>query len=386
MTSTTSPSGIAVPFNRPTIAPNQLAYLAESFGSEKICGDGAFTARAVGALEQHLGTSRILLTPSCTAALEMCAILLDIGPGDEVIVPSFTFVSTANAFALMGASIVFADIDPVDLNVDPVQVESLVTERTKAIVAVHYGGVPADLQRLLALCERHDIALIEDAAHSLFASHRGQPLGSFGVMSTFSFHETKNASSGEGGALVINDERLWDRARVIREKGTDRSRFLEGLVDKYTWVDRGSSYLLADPLAAVLLAQVEFAATIQARRRRAASTYHRELASWAAANGVAVTRSDLPEEERAAHLHAMLLPSREERDRFLAHARQRGVTAVFHYLPLHSSPAGRRFGEYDCPVTDDVSGRLARIPLFSDVTDAEVERVVETVLSFEARS
>ena len=375
-----------VPFNRPTVAPNQIAYVSESFSSDKISGDGPFTERAVEALGGVLGTDRVLLTPSCTAALEMCALLLGIGPGDEVIVPSFTFVSTANAFALFGAKVVFADIDPVDFNIDPAHVEQLLTDRTRAVVAVHYGGVAADLERLGSLCADRGIALVEDAAHSMFATHDGRPLGRFGALATFSFHETKNLSCGEGGALVVNDERLWDRARIVREKGTDRSRFLEGLVDKYTWVDLGSSYLMADPLAAVLLAQLEFSSTIQDRRRHATARYSSELEVWAKTNDVVLPSPAQPLNQSAAHLFALLLPTRSERDRFLAHARSLGVSSVFHYLPLHSSPFGERCGAVTCPVTDDVSARLARLPLYSDMTAEDLDLVIDAVGSFEVRT
>ena len=380
-TSTAQP----IPFNRSTVAPHQIDYVTASFLSEKISGDGPFTERATQAMAQLMGTDRVLLTPSCTAALEMCALLLDIGPGDEVIVPSFTFVSTANAFALFGATIVFADVDPVDFNIDPSQVEALFTDRTKAVVAVHYGGVPAEVERLAALCDQHGATLIEDAAHAMFATHDGRALGTVGALSTFSFHETKNVSCGEGGALVVNDPELWDRARIVREKGTDRSRFLEGLVDKYTWVDRGSSYLLADPLAAVLLAQLEFGATIQQRRRDAVERYRSGLARWTDDHDVVLPPAAKVPGESAAHLFALLLPDRAERDRFLAHTREHGVASVFHYLPLHDSPCGERYGDRPCPVTTDVSARIARLPLYSDITPDEADRVVEVVTSFEVR-
>lgn len=372
-----------VPFNRPAVAPNQLAYVTESFSSPRIAGDGPFTERAVRVLGEYLGTERVLLTPSCTAALEMCCLLLNLGPGDEVIVPSFTFVSTANAFALLGANVVFADVDPLTFNIDPDHVRSLMTDRTRAVVGVHYGGVAADVDRLAATCQGGGATLIEDAAHAMFARRDGTPLGAFGALSTFSFHETKNVSCGEGGALVINDERLWDRARIVREKGTDRSRFREGLVDKYTWVDRGSSYLLADPLAAVLLAQLEFATVIQARRRHAVERFRDELSAWADLNGVWMAPAAPAPADTAAHLFPMLFPNEQERDRFLKHAAGLGITSVFHYLPLHSSPFGKRFGGGDCPVSTDVSSRLARLPLFSDIANDEIDRVVEAVMRFE---
>ncbi len=373
-----------VPFNRATIAPRQMEYLTQSFASGELAGDGPFTRRAGDALGARLGTDRLLLTPSCTAALEMSALLAGIGPGDEVIVPSFTFVSTANAFLLMGARPVFADIDPVTLGLDPASVESLIGDRTRAIVPVHYGGRPCDTDRLGELAASAGAMLIEDAAHGLFATKDGVPLGRLGSLATFSFHETKNLSCGEGGALVVNDPELWDRACILREKGTDRTRFMQGLTDKYTWVDVGSSYLLADPLAAVLLAQIEFAEETQRRRQEAVHTYHAELGSWATTQSVTLPAPPAPGDDPAFHMMPILLPDESTRNRFLDHCRARGVLSVFHYLPLHRSAVGQRLGApHDaCPVTDDVSARLARLPVFSDMRPWELERVVEVVRTF----
>jgi len=314
----------------------------------------------------------------------MCALLLELQPGDEIIVPSFTFVSTANAFAMFGAVPVFADVDPVRFNLDPSDVERLLTPRTRAVVVVHYGGVPADLDSLLKICDAAGVPLIEDAAHGLFGSHAGKALGRFGALSTFSFHETKNISCGEGGALVINDERYLERAQIIREKGTDRSRFMQGLVDKYSWVDLGSSYLLADTLAAVLLAQLEDSASIQRRRRAAWRCYSEALAGWADANGVVLPQPLGPVDVDPAHLFAFLLPNPDSRQRFLAHSREHAVSSVFHYLPLNTAPFAQRFGAGVCPITEDISPRLARIPLFSDIEAGEVDRVIEAVVSFRA--
>ncbi len=376
----------AVPFNRAVTAPRQLEYVEQSFASARLAGEGPFTERARHALSALLGTDQILLTPSCTAALEMTALLAGIGPGDEVIVPSFTFVSTANAYLLMGARPVFADIDPVTMNISPDSVASLITERTKAIVPVHYGGRPCDMDALLAIADQCGAMVIEDAAHGLFATSRGTPLGRLGSMSTFSFHETKNLSCGEGGALVINDRQLWERACVIREKGTDRTKFMLGLTDKYTWVDVGSSYLLADPLAAVLLAQTEFATETQKRRETAVSAYTEEFSTWSEKHGVSLPAPDQPEDDPAYHMMPILLRDNPTRNRFLEHCRAHGVQSVFHYLPLHRSPMGQRIGgdAASCPVTDDVSSRLARLPVFSDMKDGELDRVIEVVLSFSA--
>jgi dTDP-4-amino-4,6-dideoxygalactose transaminase len=376
-------SDIVLPFNRATRAPRQVEYLAASFFSDRISGDGPFSRRCVDALSTHLRSERVLLTPSCTSALEMSALLSGVGPGDEVIVPSFTFVSSANAFLLFGATPVFADIDPVRFNVTPESIFAALSPRTKAVVIVHYGGVSCDMPRIRRLCDEHGLILIEDCAHALFASSCGRPLGTHGDLATFSFHETKNVTCGEGGALLVNREDWWDRALIVREKGTDRTRFMLGEVDKYTWVDRGSSYLLADPLAAIVLAQLEFVDVIQARRKDAWLRYAGELQRWAK-----LVDAQLPTEADDGdvspyHLYPVLLADNDMRDRFLAHCKAEGVTSVFHYLPLHESRVGRELDpDADCPVTVDVSGRLARLPLFSDITPEEVERVIDTVTSF----
>jgi dTDP-4-amino-4,6-dideoxygalactose transaminase len=379
-----SPSSDTVlPFNRATRAPRQVEYLAASFFSDRISGDGPFSRRCVDALSAHLRSERVLLTPSCTSALEMSALLSGVGPGDEVIVPSFTFVSSANAFLLFGATPVFADIDPVRFNVTPESIFAALTPRTKAVVIVHYGGISCDMPRIRRLCDENGLILIEDCAHALFASSCGRPLGTHGDLATFSFHETKNVTCGEGGALLVNREDWWDRALIVREKGTDRTRFMLGEVDKYTWVDRGSSYLLADPLAAIVLAQLEFVDVIQARRKDAWLRYAAELQRWAK-----LVDAQLPTEAEDGdvspyHLYPVLLADNDMRDRFLAHCKAEGVTSVFHYLPLHESRVGRELDpDADCPVTVDVSGRLARLPLFSDITPEEVERVIDTVTSF----
>lgn len=372
-----------VPFNRATVAPRQIDYVAESFASERISGDGPFTQRCVDHLATELGTSRVALTPSCTAALEMSALLCEVGSGDEVIVPSFTFVSTANAFALFGATPVFVDVDAATGNVTVETVEAALTSRTKVVVIVHYGGRPADVAAIAELCRDRGVLLVEDCAHALYARAGGRALGTFGDLATFSFHETKNISCGEGGCIVVNRESMWERALVVREKGTDRTRFLQGHVDKYTWVDVGSSYLLADPLAAVLASQFDFRDTIAARRSAAEDLYRARLADWATDNGVMLPEPVDAGDVASHHLFPLVFPTTDIRDRFMDHCRDGGVGSVFHYLPLHDSAVGRRLAPgASCPDTVSLSSRLARIPLFSDITEAESHHVVDVVGRF----
>jgi dTDP-4-amino-4,6-dideoxygalactose transaminase len=326
----------------------------------------------------------VLLTPSCTDALEMAALLLGVGPGDEVIVPSFTFVSTANAFALFGATPVFADSDPRTLSVSAKTIEPLIGPRTKAIVTVHYGGVPTDLDALTALADDRGVVLIEDNAHGLLGEWNGKPLGSFGALATLSFHETKNFSSGEGGALLVNDPAFAERAEILREKGTNRSRFFRGLVDKYTWVDVGSSYLMADPLAAILCAQFDDAAQIQGRRHAAWAAYATELEAWADSEGIRLPMTP-GAASHPAHLFWMWMPTADSRGRFIAHMRENGVQTVFHYQALHESPMGMAVrGDLmpPLPVAAAASSHLVRLPLFSDIRDDEVERVIEVARAF----
>ena len=375
-----------LPFNRPTTAPGQLDNVGAAFASHHLAGDGDFTKRASGLLSELHGGSTVLLTTSCTAALEISAMLLRLKPGDEVIVPSFTFVSSANAFAVMGATIVFVDIDRGTFNLDEEQVAAALTPRTRAVVAVNYGGVGSVTPSLNEMVSNHGAIIIEDNAHGLFGSRDDVTLGTQSAVSTLSFHETKNVTCGEGGALVINDPSMIERAEISREKGTNRSRFFRGLVDKYTWIDVGSSYLLSDINAAVLLAQLEHRDTIQRRRADTVMRYSRDLADWARENGV--TRQHQPDGvESPHHLFAMLMPDVEERARFLAFTRERGVATTFHYVPLHTSPAGQRFGSAPngCAVTQDVSDRLIRLPLYSDMSSDETARVVDVVTKFECR-
>ncbi|HEY7140092.1 MAG TPA: dTDP-4-amino-4,6-dideoxygalactose transaminase [Methylomirabilota bacterium] len=372
-----------VPFNRPGLAGNELRYIRESVDSGRISGDGVFTEKCRRVLEELLGARRVLLTTSCTTALELAALLLDLGPGDEVIMPSFTFVSTANAVVLRGARPVFVDIRPDTLNMDERLLEGLVTPRTRAILPVHYAGVACEMDAILALARRHGLEVIEDNAHGLFGAYRGRPLGSLGGLAAQSFHETKNVSCGEGGALVINDERYVDRAEILREKGTNRSRMFRGLVDKYTWVDVGSSALPSDILAAFLYAQLEARAAIQASRRRIWECYARELPDWAGALGMGLP-SVPAHREQPYHLFYLVAASLEQRTRLIAHLKQRGILAVFHYLPLHLSEMGQRLGGKpgDCPVTEDLSDRVLRLPFYKDLDEEEQAYVIESLRAF----
>jgi dTDP-4-amino-4,6-dideoxygalactose transaminase len=372
-----------IPFNRPYTTGREFEYIRQAIESGHISGDGAFTRKCQSLLEEISGCRRALLTTSCTDALEMTALLLNIRPGDEVIVPSFTFVSGANAYALRGASIVFSDIRADTLNLDETRLEALITPRTRAILAVHYAGVGCEMESILATAERHGVAVVEDNAHGLFGRYRGRNLGSFGAMATLSFHETKNVSCGEGGALLLNDAAYVERAEILREKGTDRSRFFRGLVDKYTWVDVGSSFLPSDVLAAFLYAQLEAREAIQASRQRVWSFYDERLRDWAAANGV--RRPSAPEGcEQPYHMFYLILPAPEARDALIAHLKSRGAMAVFHYLPLHLSAMGLRGGGYagQCPVTEQLSARLIRLPFYNGLAEADQARVVEAVLEF----
>lgn len=373
-----------IPFNKPSHVGREKEYLIEAVQLGHISGDGTFTRRVHSLLEESLGVPRVLLTTSCTHALEIAALLLDIQPGDEVIVPSFTFVSTPNAFVLRGAHPVFADIRPDTLNIDETQLEGLITPRTKAIVPVHYAGVGCEMDAIMAVANRHGIPVVEDNAHGLFGRYRGQYLGTFGALATQSFHETKNFSCGEGGALLINNPEYIERAEIIREKGTNRSRFFRGEVDKYTWVDVGSSYLPSDMLAAYLLAQLEQREYIQSARQRIWERYEESFAGWAATHGV--TLPSVPAHvEQSYHMFYLLTPSLEWRQALIDHLKAQSILSVFHYLPLHLSEMGRRFGgkHGDCPHTEDISDRLVRLPFYNDLTEAEQSEVIHAVLAFD---
>jgi len=375
---------VAVPFNKPSVEGRELEYVRQAIDNGQISGDGAFTKRAHAILEKIFGgDARVLLTTSCTDALEMSAILLDLQPGDEVIVPSFTFVSGVNAFVLRGAIPRFADIRPDTLNIDERQIESLITPRTKAIAPVHYAGVGCEMDAILDIARRHRLDVVEDNAHGLFGTYRGRPLGTFGRMATQSFHETKNINCGEGGALVLNDPALVERAEIVREKGTNRSRFFRGQVDKYTWVDIGSSFLPSDMLAAFLVGQLEMAEVIQAKRRRVWKRYNDGLREWCAEHGVRMPV--VPAHcEQPYHMFYLLMPSLEERQSLIAHLRERGMTAVFHYLPLNASEMGQRLGARagDCPVAESTSERLVRLPFFNNLPDDDQDRVIAAILNW----
>ena len=373
----------SIPFNRPCLAGNEYQYMAEAIANGHASGDGPFTRRCHEILERELGVPKVLLTTSCTHALEMAAILLDCGPGDEVILPSFTFVSTANAFVLRGAKIVFSDIRPDTLNLDEARLEALITPRTKAIVPVHYAGVACEMDTICTTAKLNNVAIVEDNAHALFARYKGKLTGTFGRLATQSFHETKNVTCGEGGALVVNDRDLVERALVIREKGTNRSQFFRGQVDKYTWVDIGSSYLPSDLLAAFLLAQLEGRDEIQRKRQHIWETYLEELKNWAGERNVCLPM--VPSEcEQAFHMFYLIVPSFEYRQGLIAHLKQQGILSVFHYLPLNQSEMGRRWAarETPCPITEDLSLRLLRLPFYNDLSESEQARVIQAVTSF----
>ena len=372
-----------IPFNKASLAGNEFHYISESIESGHISGDGVFTRKCHALLEQMLGVPKVLLTTSCTDALDMAAILLDIQPGDQVIIPSFTFVSTVNAFVLRGARPVFADIRPDTLNLDEQQLERLITPHTKAIALVHYAGVGCEMDAILEIARRHKVAVVEDNAHGLFGKYKGKYLGTFGCMATQSFHETKNLTCGEGGALLINDPQYIERAEIIREKGTNRSRFFRGQVDKYTWVDIGSSYLPSDILAAFLFAQLEAREQIQARRRRIWEYYYEHLQGWAQDHGVRLPI--VPAHcEQPYHLFYLLMPSLEQRQSLIAHLKSQSILAVFHYLPLHLSEMGRRLGGKvgDCPVTEYVSDRLLRLPFYNSLIESDQASVMAHLLDF----
>jgi len=376
-----------IPFNRFCVAGTEFEYIQQAIDQLHVSGDGSFTRKCHQILEEILSVPRVLLTTSCTHALEMSALLVEIKPGDEVVVPAFTFVSTVNAFVLRGARPVFVDIRPDTLNLDEKLLERSITTKTKAIVPVHYAGVACEMEAIGSIAKRYGIPVIEDNAHGLLGKYRGKYLGTFSAMSALSFHETKNFACGEGGALVVNDPQYIERAEVIREKGTNRSRFFRGQVDKYTWVDLGSSYLPSDMLAAVLYAQLEARDRIQAARHRIWTYYRACLAEWAHECGVGLPV--VPEEcEHPAHLFYLLMPNLAARQAFIAHLKAHNIMSVFHYLPLHLSEMGRRFGGRpgDCPVTESVSDRLVRLPFYNDLSEPDQSRVVDAIRGFRPNS
>jgi dTDP-4-amino-4,6-dideoxygalactose transaminase len=362
----------------------EIDYIMQAFADDKVSGDGTFTARCHNFLESELNVPKALLTTSCTHALEMTALLLSISEGDEIIVPSFTFASTINAFVLRGAKPVFIDIRPDTLNLDEELIESHITKRTKAIVPVHYAGVGCEMDFIMKLADTYGIPVVEDNAHGLLGKYRGQFLGTFGTFSTLSFHETKNFSCGEGGALLINDPMYILRAEIIREKGTNRSNFFRGQVDKYTWVDLGSSYLPSELLAAFLHCQFEHKDEIQNRRKKIWQIYMRELNDWAEQNNVRLPI--IPEHvQQSYHMFYLLMPSLDARQSFLSYLRSRGILALHHYLPLHLSDMGRSFGghESSCPVTESVSDRLVRLPFFSELAEEDQQFVISSINEYQ---
>jgi len=378
-----TPSSTSIPFNRSSLEGRELEYIFQTITIGQIAGDQTFSKKCHRMLEETLGVKKALVTTSCTHALEMSAMLLGIQPGDEVIVPSFTFVSTPNAFVLHGAKPVFCDVRPDTLNLDESKLEALITPRTKAIVPVHYAGVGCEMDAINEIAKRHGLAVIEDNAHGLFGKYRGRWLGTIGGLATQSFHETKNITCGEGGALLINDERYMERAEIIREKGTNRARFFRGQIDKYSWCDVGSSYVMSDVLAAFLFAQLDVWPFIQVKRQTLWMRYHHELRDWCQANGV--RQPIIPSHcEQAYHMYYLLLPSLDARTRLIAHLKSLGILAVFHYLPLHLSEYAKQWGGKlgDCPVTEDVSDRLLRLPFFNSMTPETQGQVIQAVTDF----
>ncbi len=374
---------IHIPFNKPSIVGSELIYVGQAVAGGHASGDGPFTRRAQKLMEEHFSARRILLTTSCTAALELAALLSNIGPGDEVILPSFTFVSTANAVVLRGATPVFVDIRPDTLNIDERLIEAAITPRTRAIFPVHYAGIGCEMDEIMAIASRHNLLVVEDAAQGVFAKYKGQWLGTIGQMGCYSFHETKNFSCGEGGALTINDPALEKRAEILREKGTNRSQFMRGQVDKYTWVDIGSSYVLSDMLAAFLLGQLENMEKITARRREIYLSYNGMLAPLVESGRIRIPF--IPQHcTPNYHMFYVLATDLAERTALIEHLRQAGVLAVFHYVPLHSSPFAKSLGLpiSDLPVTDNISSRLLRLPMYYDLSDREVAEVADAVLDF----
>ena len=375
-----------VNFNIPPYVGTEMDYVREAAAvNHKICGDGPFSQRCHQWMEQRFGARKALLTTSGTGALEMAAILCDLEPGDEVILPSFTFSSTATAFQMVGATLVFVDVRPDTMNIDETKIEPAITERTKVIVPVHYAGVACEMDTIMDIAHRHNLLVVEDAAQGVMSTYKGKPLGTIGTFGCFSFHETKNYSMGEGGAILVNDETYVERAEIIREKGTNRQRFFRGQVDKYTWVDRGGSYLQSDLNAAYLLAQFDVADQINDDRL---ATWH---AYWDALQPLAEAgQLELPTIPDGcvhnAHMFYIKLRDLDERSRFIAHMRAREVSCVFHYIPLHSSPAGQMFGRFagEDVYTSAESDRLVRLPLYYGMTDADRAQVIEGVLAFYA--
>ena len=374
---------MVIPFNKPYMTGKELEYITQAHASRQLSGNGPFTKKCHGWLEEHIGCKKALLAHSCTAALEMAAILADIRPGDEVIMPSYTFVSTANAFVLRGGVPVFVDIRPDTLNLDETKIEDAVTPRTKIIVPVHYAGVGCEMDTIMAIAQKYDLLVIEDAAQGILSTYKSRPLGSIGHMAALSFHETKNIISGEGGALLLNDKRFIERSEIVWEKGTNRSQFFRGEVDKYSWVDIGSSYLPSEINAAFLYAQLEHSEKIIAQRCRIVREYHTLLKPLAQKGLIHLPVIDGLCSGNG-HIVYILTRSLKERTQLIQYLREKQIFAIFHYIPLHSSPAGIKYGRKsgDLAVTEDISNRLLRLPVFFELTDRGVRKVVEAITDF----
>lgn len=375
--------GYLIPFNRPSFVGGEEQLIAESLANGHLSGDGPFTSKCNALLESLLEIKKALLTTSCTHALEMSALLLNLGEGDEVIVPSFTFVSTINAFVLRGAKPVFVDIRPDTLNLDETLVAQAITPRTKAIVPVHYAGVGCEMDVIVPIAQQAGVAIVEDNAHGFLGEYKGRKLGSFGAMSALSFHETKNFQCGEGGALIINEPNLVNRAEIIREKGTNRTRFFRGQVDKYTWVDVGSSYLPSDLLAAILFAQLQAHKTIQSKRKLIWNCYRQQLQEWSSRNNVILPT--VPAHcKQAFHMFYLIMPSLKVRTAFIEHLKSKGILAIFHYIPLHLSEMGQKYGgrQSDCPITERISECIVRLPFYNSFSESEQAQVIDAILDF----
>lgn len=374
-------SKIMIPFNVPPSTGNEMKYIQKAIENHKICGDGEFTIKCSEFLEKRLNAKKVLLTTSCTSALEMCALLCDIQPGDEVIMSSYTFCSTADAFVQRGAKIVFVDIRPDTLNIDETKIEAAITEKTKVIVPVHYAGVACEMDTIMAIAKKHNLKVVEDAAQAILATYKGRQLGTIGDFGCLSFHETKNYSMGEGGALIINDESFIDSAEIIREKGTNRSKFFRGQIDKYTWVEYGSSYLPSDLNAAYLWAQLEIADQINENRKNIWQFYNENLGNLKGKIELPFVPSECVHN---GHLFFIKLKDLEERTNFISFLKQNGVGSAFHYIPLHSSPAGIKFGRFagTDEFTTKESERSVRLPLWYGLTTDDLKKIVDTVQSF----
>ncbi|TNV13327.1 dTDP-4-amino-4,6-dideoxygalactose transaminase [Buttiauxella sp. B2] len=373
-----------IPFNAPPVVGTEIEYMQAAMGSGKLCGDGGFTRRCQQWMEHRFSSKKVLLTPSCTASLEMAALLLNIQPGDEVIMPSYTFVSTANAFVLRGAKVVFVDVRPDTMNIDETLIEAAITEKTRAIVPVHYAGVACEMDTIMAIANKHNLFVVEDAAQGVMSTYKGRALGTIGHIGCFSFHETKNyTAGGEGGATLINDSSLIERAEIIREKGTNRSQFFRGQVDKYTWRDIGSSYLMADLQAAYLWAQLEAAEKINQQRLKLWHAYYDALAPLA--NAGRIKLPSIPKDcVQNAHMFYIKLRDIDDRSALIAYLKEAEILAVFHYIPLHDCPAGEKFGYFhgEDRFTTQESERLLRLPLFYNLSPANQRTVINTLLSY----